>query len=74
VNYLSENVLDDSISLADRLNKNSVESLRITKQMINNISNLSVQEAVDYCVGLNTISRATKDFKIRIENFLNKDK
>ncbi len=74
VNYLSENVLDQSINLADKLNKNSVESLRITKQMINNISNLSVEEAVEYCVGLNTISRAAKDFKTGIENFLNKDK
>ncbi|MEO8232207.1 MAG: enoyl-CoA hydratase/isomerase family protein [Ignavibacteriota bacterium] len=74
VNYLSENVLAESISLAERLNKNSVGSLRLTKQMINNISNLSVKEAVDYCIGLNTISRATKDFKTGIENFLNKDK
>lgn len=74
VNYLAENVLDESIDLAEKLNKNSVESSRLTKQMINSISNLSVKDAVDYCVGLNTISRATKDFKTGIENFLKKDK
>ena len=74
VNYVSENVLDESIVLSERLNKNSVESIKLTKQMINNISNLCAKDAVDYCVGLNTISRATKDFKTGIENFLNKDK
>ena len=73
-NYLSENVLDESISLAERLNKNSLESMKLTKQMLNNISNLSVREAVDHCISLNTISRAAKDFKTGIENFLNKDK
>lgn len=74
VNYLVENVLDESISLAEKINKNSVESLRLTKEMINNISNLSVCDAVNYCVGLNTISRSTEDFKNGIDNFLSKDK
>ena len=74
VNYLAENVMDESISLAKNINKNSVESLKLTKQMINNISNLSAKEAVNYCIGLNTISRSTNDFKSGIEKFLNKDK
>jgi methylglutaconyl-CoA hydratase len=74
VNYLGENVLEESMVLAEKLNKNYMESFRLTKKMINNISNLSVTEAVDYCIGLNTISRSTDDFKNGIENFLNKDK
>ena len=74
VNYLAENVMDESISLAKNINKNSVESLKLTKQMINNISNLSAKEAVNYCIGLNTISRSTNDFKNGIDKFLNKDK
>lgn len=74
VNYLSENVLDESLNLAEKLNKNSVESSKLTKQMINNISNLSVKEAVNYCINLNVISRATEDFKTGIDFFLNKDK
>lgn len=73
VNYLADNVLDESFSLAEKLNKNYVESTRITKQMVNNISNLSVRDAVNYCIGLNTISRSTKDFIIGIDNFLSKD-
>lgn len=74
VNYLAENVLDESINLAERLNKNSAESLILTKQMINNISNLSAKEAVNYCIGLNTIGRSSNDFKNGIDRFLNKDK
>lgn len=74
VNYLAENVMDESLKLADKLNCNSVESTRLTKQMINTISNLSVNEAVNHCIGLNTISRSTVDFKKGIDSFLNKDK
>lgn len=74
VNYLSENVLDESLNLTEKLNKNSVESSKLTKQMINNISNLSVKEAINYCINLNVISRATEDFKMGIDFFLNKDK
>ena len=73
-NYISENVLDESLNLAERLNRNSVESLRLTKQMINDLSNLTVREAVNHCIGLNTISRSTTDFKKGIDSFLNKDK
>jgi len=73
-NYLSENVLPESLNLAERLNKNSVESIKLTKQIIKNISNLSVREAVNHCVGLNTISRSTDGFKNGIKSFLNKDK
>jgi methylglutaconyl-CoA hydratase len=73
-NYISENVLAESLNLAEKLNRNSVESLRLTKQMINDLSNLTVREAVNHCIGLNTISRSTKDFKNGIKSFLNKDK
>jgi len=73
-NYLAEDVLDESLKLAEKLNGNSVESIRLIKQMINTISNLSVQEVVNHCIGLNTISRSTADFKNGIDSFLNKDK
>jgi methylglutaconyl-CoA hydratase len=72
-NYLAEDVLSESLKLAEKLNKNSSESMRLTKQMIHNISNLSVRDAVNYCIGLNTISRSTNDFINGINNFLNKD-
>ena len=74
VNNLAEDVIDESFKLAEKLNCNSAESLRLTKQMISMISNLSVNDAVNHCLGLNTISRSTADFKKGINSFLNKDK
>jgi methylglutaconyl-CoA hydratase len=74
VNYLAENVLDEAMKLSEKINSNSASSLKMTKTMINNISNLSAREAVEYCISLNTLSRSTEDFKKGIETFLNKDK
>ena len=71
-NYLTENVLEEAIAFANRLLSNSQISYSLTKQMINNISALSVEDAVNYCINLNTISRAHEDFKERIKKFLNK--
>lgn len=73
VNYLSEDVLKEAESLAEKLNSSSSSSLKMTKQMINNISGLSVDEAVKYCIRLNALSRTTQDFKNGLENFLKKD-
>jgi len=72
VNYLSDDALKFSIELAERLCKNSSLSMNETKLMINKISSMNVEEAVEYCVQLNTLSRSTEDFKKGIEKFLNK--
>jgi methylglutaconyl-CoA hydratase len=74
VNYLAENVLDEAMKLSEKINSNSAASLKMTKAMISNISNLSAREAVEHCISLNTISRSTEDFKKGIVSFLNKDK
>lgn len=74
VNYLSEEVFQDAIKLSEKLNNNSLESLKQTKLMINQVSNLSVREAIDQCINLNVISRATEDFKSGINSFLSKEK
>ena len=72
VNYLSSNVLEFSLDIASKLKNNSQQSMELTKGMIKNISGLSIEDAVEYCIGLNTISRTTKDFKERTDNFLTK--
>jgi len=72
VNYIYSNVLEGSLDVASRLVQNSESSMKETKSMINAISNLSVNEAVNYCIRLNTISRSTKDFKDGIKKFLTK--
>ena len=72
VNYLYNNALEGAIDVASKLIKNSDYSMIETKSMINEISKLSVEQALDYCVNLNTISRSSSDFIKGIESFLKK--
>ncbi len=70
VDYLAEDALTEAKSFANKLIVNSSLSMKLTKKMISDISNLNVKDAVDYCIRLNTISRSSEDFKKGIENFL----
>jgi len=70
VDYLADDALTEAKSFAAKLLSNSNYSMKLTKRMINDISNLNVKEAVDYCIRLNTISRSSEDFKKGLENFL----
>lgn len=72
VNYLVEDLGAGAKKIAGEIMNNSTTSMAYTKNMVHSISNLNVNEAVDYCVRLNTISRSTEDFKKGLENFLNK--
>ena len=72
VNYLNSNVLELALDLASKLKNNSIKSMEMTKNIIRSISGLTVEEAVEYCIGLNTISRTTEDFKNGLNNFLTK--
>lgn len=74
VNYLSGDVLKESFSLAEKLNSNSLFSMKMTKRMIDTISSLNIDEAVSYCIRLNAISRSSEDFQNGLNNFLNKEK
>ena len=57
-NYLYNNVLDGAIEVASNIRLNSVFSVKETKSMIGSVSGLSVDDAVNYCIRLNTISRS----------------
>lgn len=72
VNYLAENVVKSAIEVSEKLNTNSIESMMMTKRMINTISNMDIKSAVDYCLRLNVLSRSTKDFEEGLKKFLNK--
>lgn len=72
VNYLSYNVLETAIEVSAQFVNSSLGSLIETKKMINNISNMTVEKAVEYCLGLNTISRSSEDFRAGLNNFLKK--
>lgn len=73
VNYLSENVLAESFSIAERINKNSASSIIATKKMIEIISEIDLNTAIEFCINLNVISRTTEDFKTGLQKFLTKD-
>ena len=70
--YLADDALAEAKNLAEKMINNSSFSMQTTKKMIQSISNLDVQQAVDYCIKLNTISRSTDDFKNGLNNFLKK--
>ncbi len=69
---VSEKVLDESLSLARKILLNSLTSYSLTKKMLKNIGSMNVEDAVKYCIQLNTIARSSEDFKERIKKFLNK--
>jgi len=73
VNYLSYNVLETAIELSNQQVNSSLNSLIETKKMIKAVSNMSIDSAVEYCLGLNTLSRSTQDFKEGLNKFLNKN-
>ena len=72
VNYLYSNALTGALDVASKLKSNFQQSMELTKEMIRRVSGLSVDDAVEYCIGLNTISRTTENFKEGINNFLTK--
>lgn len=72
INHLYNNALAGALDVASRIKNNSILSMNLTKEMIHHISGFSVEDAVDYCLGLNTISRTTEDFKEGLNNFLTK--
>jgi methylglutaconyl-CoA hydratase len=71
-NHLYNNALSGALDVASNLKMNSLLSMKMTKEMINKVSNLSIDEAVEYCIGINTISRTTLDFKEGLNNFLSR--
>jgi methylglutaconyl-CoA hydratase len=72
VNKISDDALYEAKSFALEICKNSSLSMSLTKNMIHSISGFNVEEAVDYCIRLNTISRGTEDFQQGLNNFLDK--
>lgn len=72
VNSLSDNALEFSLDFASKIKNNSESSMKITKELIKKVSGLSVEDAVEYSIGLNTISRTSEDFKTGLNNFLTK--
>jgi methylglutaconyl-CoA hydratase len=71
-NYLSYNVLDTALEVASGLTQNSLMSMSSVKKMIKSVSNIPVEQTIEYCLGLNTIIRSTEEFKEGLKKFLDK--
>ncbi|OQY78142.1 MAG: hypothetical protein B6D45_02360, partial [Ignavibacteriales bacterium UTCHB3] len=72
VDILSDDVMAEALALADKLNKNSAESIKQTKQLIRTVKNLDYKDAVKIAQKYNVISRTTEEFKNGIDKFLTK--
>lgn len=58
--------------LCDGINKLPLSSLMLTKEMFKNVSNMSLESALDYAVDLNAITRMTDECKKGVSGFLNR--
>jgi methylglutaconyl-CoA hydratase len=72
-NYLSHNVLEESLKISEIINNNSASSTYATKKMIHSIQDMDLSSAIEFCINLNVISRTSEDFKKGIQKFLNKE-
>jgi len=53
---------------------NSGQSMKLTKQLINQVQSLPLNEALNYAAEMNASARSTEDCKRGIAAFLNKEK
>ncbi len=72
VDFLSENPAKYALEISETLNKNSLLSLTLTKKMVQTVSSMSTEDAVEYCTKLNAISRESEDLKKGLTYFLTK--
>ncbi len=77
INFIEEkNNIQNAVNLfcEKLLTQASTKSLELTKQMIANVQNLSIDEALNFAASKNAHARATDDCKKGIAAFLNKEK
>lgn len=55
------------------VDKNSSQSMSLTKEMIAEVQSMSLEEGLDYAANMNAKARGTEDCKKGISTFLNKD-
>ncbi|TKB95934.1 enoyl-CoA hydratase/isomerase family protein [Pedobacter cryophilus] len=77
VNYLcsDENIEAEVLAYAEKLCKTtSAQSIALTKQLLNNVQDLPLTEALEFAAEMNAHARSTNDCKNGINAFLNKKK
>ena len=73
---VSNDILDDTVqNLSEKLcHQTSVQSLSITKKLIANLQNMSLEDGLNFAVEENAKTRLSEDCKKGISSFLNKEK
>ena len=73
---VSNDILDDTVqNLSEKLcHQTSVQSLSITKKLIANLQNMSLEDGLNFAVEENAKARLSEDYKKGISSFLNKEK
>lgn len=77
INYLvsPDKIAEEVIAFASKLCKStSAQSIALTKQLLNNVQDLPLAEAIDFASEMNAHARSTEDCKNGIAAFLNKNK
>jgi methylglutaconyl-CoA hydratase len=77
INYTSDasKIEDEVLAFAEKLCKTtSAQSIALTKQLLNNVQDLPLAEALNFAAEMNAHARSTNDCKNGINAFLNKKK
>lgn len=73
--YVISGDLDTKVNdICEMLKKNSASSIKLTKEMLVNISAMDFEKALEYACDLNAITRMTPDCKAGVAKFLSKNK
>lgn len=77
INYIvsADNIEEEVLTYADKLCRTtSAQSIALTKQLLNNVQDLPLKEALEFAAEMNAHARSTNDCKNGINAFLNKKK
>lgn len=68
-----DTALDATVAgIATMLAANSASAMALTKEILGNLSGMSLDAALDYACAMNAIARTTDDFKRGVEGFVQK--
>ncbi len=70
----SEKVLKRSLEIAETLSQNSPNSLKLSKELLNKVQDMTVEDGLRFAIKMNAESRESADLKEGISAFLEKRK
>lgn len=74
VSKISENVIEDALKIAEKINEKSTLIVQMAKESINKAYELPLKDGLDFEKKVFWSTFATKDRKIGMDAFVNKEK